>query len=1052
MKRVHALLVIVGLAASGANAQTVLLDGTVPYIQNFDSLANTGTANVWTNDSTILSWYAWRIPDGGGNTTRPATGQVPATLYQASLGLTLSGSHYSFGPISTAPTGTNRALGAQGSGNATTGGDFSFAVAFTNTSASIFNTIDISFLGQQWRQGQNAAASVNTLEFDYGIIDAPFDPATSTPGNITTGFTRFVDLDFVSPQSGASAGVALDGTAAANSAAKSAAISGISWAPGQILVLRWYKNNDAGSDQGLAIDNLSVNARRQLTPNITTTIVDSPDPITLVGDNLTYTVTPVNGAAAGTPSATLQFTLPANVQFISSSLGFTQNLATYTINIGSLAANTTGTPFTIVLRPLTQFPASAPLTIPFTAFPGNNVTTVSTTVINAADLGVVVSSDAACVTSLAQPITYTVNLTNAGPAPATGTVLTAELSPNVTYSSSSPAATVSGTTLTWNLGTLAPNAAPAFTVNATVSGIGGQLFRATAATTAGDPVAANNTATLQTNTPSTSAALQAQLSSVTGAATNTITLDFAGTPFVANFGTAGGGPAFNQFTFSRPFPSPDGSKFVFTGDTVFADTSNTLLVAYDGTTFRAIAQEGVTAVDSNNPAELLGTATPVFNRITSINDAGAVAFSARTNGSVPNSNGIGTTVPNVLVKAVPGVADINGLVSYTFTTIARTQENATVLGNTTAGNPIKYGNTISAAKGGMLADGSVAFSYISDTGIRAAVKSNGTTLLSRTSSALFSPNNQANGTTANLSTFRDNTDTDANTRGFSITADATTWLLEASLTSGAGITGTQDEVLILDTVAAPRSIVLQEGYVAPGTSLTQTVGNYTHSEVDADGQWISLGGFNAVPPAARADDFVIRNGTVVAITGAAVITGSTETWSDSLFGSTFFLATNRGTDYVVGGLASNADATSNSIYVWNGTEILMREGQPINVGTSTVPQIYYAGPILRNHRGFIDGSRNFWAVVDLKNDQWACVTTGNVVGQAIIKVSLPAGAPVCLADVNLDNIVDGNDFTAFINSFGVGDAAVDPTADVNNDNIIDGNDFVAFINAFGAGC
>jgi len=60
--------------------------------------------------------------------------------------------------------------------------------------------------------------------------------------------------------------------------------------------------------------------------------------------------------------------------------------------------------------------------------------------------------------------------------------------------------------------------------------------------------------------------------------------------------------------------------------------------------------------------------------------------------------------------------------------------------------------------------------------------------------------------------------------------------------------------------------------------------------------------------------------------------------------------------------------------------------------------------------------------------------------------------PVCLADVNNDNVVDGSDFIAFVNSFGVGDVTIDPIADVNADLIIDGGDFVAFINAFGAGC
>ena len=50
-----------------------------------------------------------------------------------------------------------------------------------------------------------------------------------------------------------------------------------------------------------------------------------------------------------------------------------------------------------------------------------------------------------------------------------------------------------------------------------------------------------------------------------------------------------------------------------------------------------------------------------------------------------------------------------------------------------------------------------------------------------------------------------------------------------------------------------------------------------------------------------------------------------------------------------------------------------------------------------------------------------------------------------------DNVVDGSDFIAFINSFGIGDSATDPLANVagggpsglSPDGIINGNDFVA---------
>jgi hypothetical protein len=76
-------------------------------------------------------------------------------------------------------------------------------------------------------------------------------------------------------------------------------------------------------------------------------------------------------------------------------------------------------------------------------------------------------------------------------------------------------------------------------------------------------------------------------------------------------------------------------------------------------------------------------------------------------------------------------------------------------------------------------------------------------------------------------------------------------------------------------------------------------------------------------------------------------------------------------------------------------------------------------------------------------------------------------APACLADIagggdngdQPDGTVDGSDFIAFINSFGIGDATVDSKADIVDgggvppgDGTIDGSDFIAFINAFGAGC
>jgi hypothetical protein len=80
-------------------------------------------------------------------------------------------------------------------------------------------------------------------------------------------------------------------------------------------------------------------------------------------------------------------------------------------------------------------------------------------------------------------------------------------------------------------------------------------------------------------------------------------------------------------------------------------------------------------------------------------------------------------------------------------------------------------------------------------------------------------------------------------------------------------------------------------------------------------------------------------------------------------------------------------------------------------------------------------------------------------GTIVININAGTAAAACLADLNTDGTIDGSDFIDFINSFGIGDAAIDPLADIVDaggttpgDGTIDGSDFIAFINAFAAGC
>src|SRR3954470_17956866 len=85
--------------------------------QNFDSLLTTGTANTWTDGTTLAGWYAQFV----------ATPSNPTT-YRASTGADNVGAIYSFGVAGTNPV-TDRAFGSISSG---TPGDIYYAVKLTN--------------------------------------------------------------------------------------------------------------------------------------------------------------------------------------------------------------------------------------------------------------------------------------------------------------------------------------------------------------------------------------------------------------------------------------------------------------------------------------------------------------------------------------------------------------------------------------------------------------------------------------------------------------------------------------------------------------------------------------------------------------------------------------------------------------------------------------------------------------------------------------------------------------------------------------------------------
>lgn len=207
----------------------ISVTNTAPITQNFNGLSPTAPVS-WTNNSTPLAgWYS------------------TTTTLNPNPGTTNSNNVYNCGTASN----SDRALGAL-----STSTTHNFGVRLKNNSALKIISLDVTFVGEQWRQ--NSAAQ--TLTFDYQIA--------STVTSITAGtWTSVTALNFLSPNTG-SAG-ALDGNLTANRTSKNNVIS-LNIPAGSEIMLRWTK---AGSSSHLlAIDDLViVPSFETVGPAVTTT-------------------------------------------------------------------------------------------------------------------------------------------------------------------------------------------------------------------------------------------------------------------------------------------------------------------------------------------------------------------------------------------------------------------------------------------------------------------------------------------------------------------------------------------------------------------------------------------------------------------------------------------------------------------------------------------------------------------------------------------------------------------------------------------------------------
>lgn len=247
------------LAAVATRAQVVITSTTTPYTQNFNTLITSGTS------STLPT--GWRLLETGTNAN---------TTLAADAGSSSTGNTYSYGT----GTNTDRAFGALLSGSLVP----TLGVQITNNTGATITSLNVSYTGEQWRLG--TAGRTDQLDFQYSLNATSLSTGTWTDVNA---------LDFVTPVTTTTG--AKDGNAAANRTAKSTVITGLNIANGTTFWIRWTDFDASGADDGLAIDDFSIQLNgADVTPPTTAT------------------VTPANGATGVIISGNLVITFSENIQ------------------------------------------------------------------------------------------------------------------------------------------------------------------------------------------------------------------------------------------------------------------------------------------------------------------------------------------------------------------------------------------------------------------------------------------------------------------------------------------------------------------------------------------------------------------------------------------------------------------------------------------------------------------------------------------------------------------------------------------------------------------
>lgn len=330
-----------------------------------------------------------------------------------------------------------------------------------------------------------------TLTFDDSATNSlPFGSATITSG-VYKPTDYIADLPFPAPAPGMPYGTVLSNFNGGN--------------PNGTWSL--YVVDDLEGDVGEILNgwSLKIVSASPLNPvcDLSLTVNDSPDPV-IVSNNLTYTMAITNHGPSSATGIKITNTIPAGASFISSSRPYSITTNNQVIqDIGSLAKDASMT-VTLVIAPTNTGGAANIVVVGGNEAdpnPDNNTSVVPTTVIPAsADLAIAVAG-APNPVLVNGVLTYTITVTNNGPATAPAVILTNTLPPgvsNVVVNNPFGGTTNLSGVITCNLGTINSGLTKTITINVNAIALGTLTNFASVGSSMSDPFKANNSASVKT--------------------------------------------------------------------------------------------------------------------------------------------------------------------------------------------------------------------------------------------------------------------------------------------------------------------------------------------------------------------------------------------------------------------------------------------------------------------------------------------------------------------------------------------------------------------------